>query len=47
MATHLVKLDECIERGDLRKNKTALKGGKDTGPIPTIDGVDASMDDVK
>lgn len=42
----LVKLDECLERGDLRKNKAALKGGKDTGPIPTLDGVDAGSGDI-
>lgn len=41
----LVKLDECIDAGDLRKNKTPLKGGKDDGQIPTLDGSDASIPD--
>lgn len=43
---NIVKLDECINAGDLRKNKTALKGGKDTGPIPTLDGSSADTSDV-
>jgi len=42
---NLVKLDECINAGDLRKNKTPLKGGKDSGPIPTLDGSNADIPD--
>lgn len=39
----LVKLDECIGVGDLTKNKTPLKGGKDGGgSIPTLDVSDNS-----
>jgi len=43
----LVRLDECVGAGDLTKNKTALKGGKEDGPIPTIDGGDASIPDAE
>lgn len=42
----LVKLDECIGAGDLTKNKTALKGGKDDGQIPTLDGASGDAPDI-
>ena len=41
----LVTLDQCLGKGDWKKNKTALKGGKggDAGDLPTLDGSAGSV----
>lgn len=43
----LVTLDDCIGKGNLRENKTAMKGGKDAGPIPTVEGGNDDIPDAK